>query len=147
MKQRDLLCEQPLTPTGLNNLESDSDSGAEASDSDSDESISQPRLLTTSEKTKMQRLQAKATPGERQDISQLPYKELQINQLFAAHTREEESPVMSSLTSSLLEDKESAKEQERRIRQASPFGQLKSWNLLRVIVKANDEVRQEQFAV
>ena len=47
----------------------------------------------------------------------------------------------------LLEDKESAKEQERRIRLASPFGQLKSWSLLRVIVKANDEVRQEQFAV
>ena len=47
----------------------------------------------------------------------------------------------------LLEDRESAKEQERRIRLASPFGQLKSWNLLRVIVKANDEVRQEQFAV
>ena len=79
----------------------------------------------------------------------MPYKELQINRLFQEDSQEEEeeSPRWSLTSSMLLEDRESAKEQERRIRLASPFGQLKSWNLLRVIVKANDEVRQEQFAV
>jgi len=36
---------------------------------------------------------------------------------------------------------ETAKEQEARLRQASPFGKLKSWKLIRMIVKANDDVR------
>ena len=38
---------------------------------------------------------------------------------------------------------ESAFDQEIRIRHESLFGALKSWRLLRVIVKANDDVRQE----
>jgi len=29
----------------------------------------------------------------------------------------------------------------------SPFGHLKTWRLIRVIVKSNDDVRQEQFAM
>jgi len=37
--------------------------------------------------------------------------------------------------------KETAKEQEDRIRLASPFGHLKSWRLFRFIVKSNDDVR------
>ena len=36
---------------------------------------------------------------------------------------------------------ETSEEQENRIRSESPFGHLKSWHLLRVIVKANDDVR------
>ena len=36
---------------------------------------------------------------------------------------------------------ETAKEQEERIRRASPYGHLKSWKLFRMIVKANDDVR------
>ena len=42
---------------------------------------------------------------------------------------------------------ESCKEQEKRIRAASPFGHLKSWRIFRMIVKSNDDVRQEQFAM
>lgn len=38
---------------------------------------------------------------------------------------------------------ESSKEQERRVRLKSPFGHLRSWRLMRVLVKANDDVRQE----
>lgn len=33
------------------------------------------------------------------------------------------------------------------MRKESPFGYLQSWCLFRVIVKSNDEVRQEQFAM
>ena len=44
-------------------------------------------------------------------------------------------------------DRETTKAQKVRIRQASPFGHLKTWNLLRVIVKSIDDVRQEQFAM
>lgn len=44
-------------------------------------------------------------------------------------------------------DGESSKEQERRVRLKSPFGHLRSWRLIRVLVKANDDVRQEQFAM
>lgn len=36
---------------------------------------------------------------------------------------------------------ETSLEQEQRIREESPFGHLKSWRLLRVVVKANDDVR------
>lgn len=43
--------------------------------------------------------------------------------------------------------KETCKEQEERIRRASPYGQLKSWKLFRFMVKSNDDVRQEQFAM
>lgn len=43
--------------------------------------------------------------------------------------------------------KEHCKEQEDRLRKESPFGQLKSWKLFRLIVKSNDDVRQEQFAM
>mmetsp|Transcript_33658 Transcript_33658/g.51948 ORF Transcript_33658/g.51948 Transcript_33658/m.51948 type:complete len:273 (+) Transcript_33658:2878-3696(+) len=42
---------------------------------------------------------------------------------------------------------ETAKEQEERIKKNSPFGNLLTWKLLRVIVKSNDDVRQEQFAM
>lgn len=36
---------------------------------------------------------------------------------------------------------ETSKEQENRIRKESPFGNLLTWKLLRIIVKANDDVR------
>ena len=36
---------------------------------------------------------------------------------------------------------ENAKAQKIRIRDKSPFGMLKSWNLIRIMVKANDDVR------
>ena len=39
------------------------------------------------------------------------------------------------------EQVETSAEQEQRIREESPFGHLKSWRLLRVVVKANDDVR------
>jgi hypothetical protein len=38
---------------------------------------------------------------------------------------------------------EISKEQEARVRLQSPFGSLRTWRLLRVIVKSNDDVRQE----
>ncbi|CDW87043.1 phosphatidylinositol kinase (pik-k) [Stylonychia lemnae] len=42
---------------------------------------------------------------------------------------------------------ETSQEQEERIRKNSPFGHLKTWKLFRMIVKSNDDVRQEQFAM
>lgn len=42
---------------------------------------------------------------------------------------------------------ETSKEQEERIRQSSPFGGLRTWRLLKVIVKSNDDIRQEAFAM
>jgi phosphatidylinositol 4-kinase len=33
------------------------------------------------------------------------------------------------------------------VRKQSPFGHLKTWRLIKVIVKSNDDVRQEQFAM
>ena len=43
--------------------------------------------------------------------------------------------------------KESFKEQAKRIRKESPYGKLKTWSLLHVIVKSGDDLRQEQFAM
>ena len=58
------------------------------------------------------------------------------------------SSTKSKLTASQVEHrKENSKEQERRIRAASQYGHLKSWRLMRLIVKSKDDVRQEQFAV
>lgn len=42
---------------------------------------------------------------------------------------------------------ETSKEQDDRVRRNSPFGQLKTWRLIKLIVKSNDDVRQEQFAM
>lgn len=42
---------------------------------------------------------------------------------------------------------ETAAEQEKRIRKQSIFGHLKTWKLLRLIVKSGDDLRQEQFAM
>lgn len=44
-------------------------------------------------------------------------------------------------------DTESSKAQRIRVQENSPFGQLKSWGLCRIIVKSIDDVRQEQFAM
>ena len=44
-------------------------------------------------------------------------------------------------------DRESAKAQKIRLQANSPFGHLRSWNLIRVMVKSIDDVRQEQFAM
>ena len=38
---------------------------------------------------------------------------------------------------------ESSVEQEARIRSESPYGELKTWKLLRVIVKSGDDLRSE----
>ena len=43
--------------------------------------------------------------------------------------------------------KETAKEEEARIRKNSVFGNLVTWKLFRIMVKSNDEVRQDQFAI
>ena len=43
--------------------------------------------------------------------------------------------------------KETAQEQAKRIRQSSIFGELKSWKIARMIVKAGDDLRQEQLAM
>ena len=42
---------------------------------------------------------------------------------------------------------EISREQDERVRRNSPFGSLKTWRLLKIIVKSNDDVRQEQFAM
>ena len=42
---------------------------------------------------------------------------------------------------------ETSAEQEKRIRKQSIFGHLKTWKLLRLIVKSGDDLRQEQFAM
>ena len=42
---------------------------------------------------------------------------------------------------------ETSEEQENRIREASPYGHFKTWNLLRVIIKSGDDMRSEQFAM
>lgn len=42
---------------------------------------------------------------------------------------------------------ETAAEQEKRIRKQSIFGHLKTWKLLRLIIKSGDDLRQEQFAM
>lgn len=38
---------------------------------------------------------------------------------------------------------ETSKEQDERVRRNSPYSNLKTWRLLKVIVKSNDDVRQE----
>lgn len=43
--------------------------------------------------------------------------------------------------------KESFKEQAQRIKLKSPYGKLKTWSLLHVIVKSGDDLRQEQLAM
>jgi phosphatidylinositol kinase/protein kinase (PI-3 family) len=42
---------------------------------------------------------------------------------------------------------ETSKEMDERIRANSPFKHLRTWRLMKVIVKSNDDVRQEQFAM
>ena len=42
---------------------------------------------------------------------------------------------------------ETSKEQDERVKKNSPFGHLKTWRLIKIIVKSNDDVRQEQFAM
>jgi hypothetical protein len=36
---------------------------------------------------------------------------------------------------------ETSKEQDERVRRNSPFGYLKTWKLIKLIVKSNDDVR------
>ena len=42
---------------------------------------------------------------------------------------------------------ESSKEQDARVRANSPFRNLRTWKLMKIIVKSNDDVRQEAFAM
>ena len=42
---------------------------------------------------------------------------------------------------------EDSKEQTNRIRKLSPFGDLKSWRLLHMIVKTGADMKEEQFAL
>jgi hypothetical protein len=38
---------------------------------------------------------------------------------------------------------ESSREQDERVRANSPFRHLRTWKLMKIIVKSNDDVRQE----
>ena len=42
---------------------------------------------------------------------------------------------------------ETSKEQERRVKKNSPFSRLRTWKLMKVIIKTNDDLRQEAFAM
>ena len=42
---------------------------------------------------------------------------------------------------------ESSKEQDARVKANSPFRNLRTWKLMKIIVKSNDDVRQEAFAM
>lgn len=43
--------------------------------------------------------------------------------------------------------KESDEEFIKRVKEASPYGGLKTWQLSRLIIKSNDDLRSEQFAM
>lgn len=43
--------------------------------------------------------------------------------------------------------KETAEQQEERIKKSSPYGSLETWKIIRFIVKTGDDLRQEQFAM
>ena len=60
---------------------------------------------------------------------------------------EETKSLSNSKEDEGIEHGETAEEQERRIRRQSIFGHLKTWKLLRIIVKSGDDLRQEQFAM
>jgi phosphatidylinositol 4-kinase len=53
----------------------------------------------------------------------------------------------SSLSQSGVIFSETSRQQDERVRRQSPFGHLRTWRLIKVIVKSNDDVRQEQFAM
>jgi hypothetical protein len=42
---------------------------------------------------------------------------------------------------------ELSEDQDRRVRAASPYGNLRTWKLARLIVKSGDDLRLEQFAM
>ena len=42
---------------------------------------------------------------------------------------------------------ESSETQEARVRNSSKYGHLKSWKLLKIIIKSGDDLRSEQFAM
>jgi hypothetical protein len=42
---------------------------------------------------------------------------------------------------------EESKEKELRIQQTSKYGSLKTWKLLKVIIKSGDDLRSEEFAM
>lgn len=42
---------------------------------------------------------------------------------------------------------ESAKEQKERLKRRSPFGHFRTWNVIRIIVKSGDDLKQEQLAM
>lgn len=86
----------------------------------------------------------------------MAYKERDLSQIFeAAEDDSPDTPLKKRLLDTESDENESddqeapetSLEQEQRIKSESPFGHLKSWRLLRVVVKANDDVRQEQFAM
>lgn len=62
------------------------------------------------------------------------------NQIF------DKGGALADTNSSSVIFKETSKEQEERIRRNSPYGDLLTWRLFRIMVKANDDIRQEQFA-
>jgi len=80
------------------------------------------------------------------DISQLGYSELSLKTSglikYSIEDEEEDKVNPNKLVENFV-PQETAAEQEERIRLSSPFGHLQSWMLCRLIVKANDDVRQE----
>ena len=79
------------------------------------------------------------------DIKLKEIREAKKNELMA-YQNETVDPGMLDLEGEKV-FAETSKEQEERIRMNSPYGGLNTWKLIRIIVKANDDVRQEQFAM
>jgi len=89
----------------------------------------------------------KPFPNQRSNAAMIGSPPQEKEEASATDVHIEMHNSISSKQKTLSVFKETAKEQESRIRKNSPFGNLLTWKLFRVIVKSNDDVRQEQFAI
>lgn len=84
------------------------------------------------------------------------YARNDLNELLSQKKEEEISVFRDKKLKSELQErksptnflfKETFEQQSERLRKASIFGTLKTWKLLKIIVKSGDDLRQEQFAM
>ena len=67
--------------------------------------------------------------------------------LAAVYGGEEDEETQEERPDTARVFKENFEQQTKRLGERSPFGQLKTWDIVRIIVKSGDDLRQEQLAM
>ncbi|KAE9355679.1 hypothetical protein PF008_g3948 [Phytophthora fragariae] len=141
-----LICVE--NPSALDEDEDDDEIGNDEDEMVGNRSIDSPVFALHDIDSALSSLTSTTTSDESMDaMSELSGSSSQQLHLIRGYSKTTYEMGLSKLLSASEVFGESWQTKKERIRAASPFGQLPGWNVISLISKSNDDIRQEVFAM